>query len=416
MLYLADKKAKLFKGDYKPVSLYLGDKKVTGYEYAEQTGEILSFERTYNDSAYIKMYGKTVETGEGEKSPDNPYELKSVGDDGGFDLVSSWRNLIPPFTNDYTVTLQGVTMSVLKGGQSVRVDGEFTGSSPGGRISLRSVAGRIKLEGGVTYTFSAYHVGGTYSGMSAYLNKVSDNTFIASTNFKGTGVQITPSEDTECYIGVVLSVGAKCEDAEFVFQIERGVSTSPYTPFRGMQTVHIPYTLRGQGDVRDTIEYIGGNRWRHIQRWGRKVFDGTEILNASTASSNEEYFGVYTLFENTALAPLIRRGYCSHGGVWTIGALGWASVGSGFIYNLNPYHFLRLPRTIANNVDEFRAFLIAEHAAGTPWTVEYELAEPIITYFAAPAPQTYYPYTQIYTTATVQPTLEAKIRVWEGNY
>jgi len=196
------------------------------------------------------------------------------------------------------------------------------------------------------------------------------------------------------------------------FQIS--ATATPYTPFRGMQTVHIPYTLRGQGDVRDTIEYIGGNRWRHTQRLGVKVFDGTEILNASTGSSNEEYFGVYTLFENAAVATSNRQGYCSHGGVWTLGFLNWASVGSGFIYNVNPNHFLRLPRTIVNNVDEFRAFLIAEHVAGTPWTVEYELAEPIITYFTAPAPQTYYPYTQIYTTATVQPTLEGKIRVWEA--
>ena len=58
MLYLADKKAKLFKGDYKPVSLYLGNEKVAGYEYAEQTGEYLTFENTYNDTASVVIMAK----------------------------------------------------------------------------------------------------------------------------------------------------------------------------------------------------------------------------------------------------------------------------------------------------------------------------------------------------------------------
>lgn len=59
MLYLGDKKATLFKGDRRPVSLYLGDKKVTGYEYAEQTGEHLDFEGTYNDTASVVINGKS---------------------------------------------------------------------------------------------------------------------------------------------------------------------------------------------------------------------------------------------------------------------------------------------------------------------------------------------------------------------
>ena len=41
-MYLKDKPIKLFrdKGEkYRPVSLYLGNKKIAGYEYSEVTGE-----------------------------------------------------------------------------------------------------------------------------------------------------------------------------------------------------------------------------------------------------------------------------------------------------------------------------------------------------------------------------------------
>jgi len=416
MLYLADKKAKLFKGDYKPVGLYLGNKKVTGYEYAEQTGEYLTFENTYNDSAYLKIIGNTLEIGEGEKSPDNPYELKSVGDDGGFDLVSAGRNLIPPFTNDYTVTFQGVTMSVLKGGQSVKVDGEFTGSSPGGRIVLRSVAGRIKLEGGVTYTFSAHHIGGTYSRMSAYLNRVSNNTFIASADFKGTGVQITPSEDTECYIGIVLSVDAKCEDAEFVFQIERGFSTSPYTPFRGAQTVHMPYTLRSLPD--GTCDYIEVDnvqkRAWYYQLTGEKVLDGTENWQKYREPLwTENKIGV-ALYSITPKATASTGELCTHfHRALVTGEPGFVATANGFRAISSGFYFAITISGITD-IESWQSFLAAQHAAGTPVIVIYKLAEPIITELDYNAVKTYYPYTQIYTTATVQPTLEAKIRVWEA--
>ena len=36
-----------------------------------------------------KLYGKTEETGEGEKSPDNPYEISCVGDSGQVEIIST---------------------------------------------------------------------------------------------------------------------------------------------------------------------------------------------------------------------------------------------------------------------------------------------------------------------------------------
>jgi hypothetical protein len=91
MLYLGDEKATLFKGDRRPVSLYLGDKKVTGYEYAEQTGEHLDFEGTYNDAASVVINGKSeqVQTEQGKNWLDiNKYEASSDGIDISGNYIS----------------------------------------------------------------------------------------------------------------------------------------------------------------------------------------------------------------------------------------------------------------------------------------------------------------------------------------
>lgn len=72
--------------DHRPVETFLNGKKIAGSKVKTFTGTSLSIADTYNDSASLKTFGKTIEIGEGDKSPDNPYELKSVEP---FDLVST---------------------------------------------------------------------------------------------------------------------------------------------------------------------------------------------------------------------------------------------------------------------------------------------------------------------------------------
>ena len=48
-IYLGDKQGTLYKGSYKPVNLYHGDKKAAGWELSEKTGTELSWDDTYND-------------------------------------------------------------------------------------------------------------------------------------------------------------------------------------------------------------------------------------------------------------------------------------------------------------------------------------------------------------------------------
>jgi len=524
-LYLADKKATLFKGEHKPVSLYLGDKKVTGYEYAEQTGEYLTFENTYNDTASVVINGKSeqVQTVQGKNlldpdkimtgydsygrdiystrvitednytlyqsfllkvkpetryqvskenlstrfrgfffaknpienpseisiggqymdasstvlyatapananwffvvltnnkdthptgwvqveegttatpyepfvpnspSPDYPSPIKSVGDNGGFDLVSAGNNLfdvesaLAYFPNIEYDSDIGITLS--------KSDGLSWGNKP---VFITLPAGM--------YYFST-------TGNKARLQIQDENSRPIATNVitptsislnRTTGLKIKILTETSIYPWVIGN-----------FQIS--ATATPYTPFRGMQTVHIPYTLRSLPD--GTCDYI------EVDNVSRKAF--YHQLIGVTSVNGEEAMRQYT-YNNLRGVSILdflpyrdtrASGVCTHenrvGEYYDIsGTYMWLGVGTTVLHWIGILDYLGF-----DDVSEFAQWATAQHSAGTPVTVQYKLAnppEPIELDYTAV--RTYYPYTQIYTTATVQPTLEAKIRVWEGNY
>lgn len=99
---------------YKWVDTHYNGKKIAGSKLIDVSGETLGVNNTYDDAAYITIKGKTLEIGTGEKSPDNPYTLQSVGSDGEWGLVSSGENLFnsdEPYkgvTIPFDVTLGGL--------------------------------------------------------------------------------------------------------------------------------------------------------------------------------------------------------------------------------------------------------------------------------------------------------------------
>jgi hypothetical protein len=102
MLYIGDKPAKLFRGNYQPVNLYLGDKKLAGYDYQTKTGQAVSFEGTYNDTAEITVFGKSeqVQTVQEKNLIDykkayNGFETTVTIIDNGLQLNGKWYVRIP---------------------------------------------------------------------------------------------------------------------------------------------------------------------------------------------------------------------------------------------------------------------------------------------------------------------------------
>lgn len=63
-IYHDGKKMKPYRGYRKPVNIYYGDKKVAGWKNSTQTGNNLTFQTTYNDTADVVVKGKTEQKSE----------------------------------------------------------------------------------------------------------------------------------------------------------------------------------------------------------------------------------------------------------------------------------------------------------------------------------------------------------------
>lgn len=63
-IYHDGKKMKPYRGYRKPVNIYYGDKKVAGWKNSTQTGNNLTFQTTYNDTADVEVKGNTAQQSE----------------------------------------------------------------------------------------------------------------------------------------------------------------------------------------------------------------------------------------------------------------------------------------------------------------------------------------------------------------
>ena len=89
-----------FINGYKWVDTYYNGVKIAGSQLVEVSGEMLSVPNTYDDTAWLKIYGKTVESGEGEKSPYNSYVFQSVEN---FDIISTNSDKLSMVTFNYNL-------------------------------------------------------------------------------------------------------------------------------------------------------------------------------------------------------------------------------------------------------------------------------------------------------------------------
>ena len=159
-------------------------------------------------------------------------------------------------------------------------------------------------------------------------------------------------------------------------QIEFGDTATPYEPYTG-QTITLPAlaSLYGDGTVNDEYDAVSGVETR---RWKRVVFDGTENCGLSrTESGNNRYF---IRVPDAVAYNLLSQIVCSH----------WPSIGPGQTWqdktgitlslgNADKNIWIYDPRFAQADLPTFKAWLAAQYAAGTPVTVVYQLAEPVIT-------------------------------------
>lgn len=280
-----------------------------------------------------KVYGKTMEEGTGEKNPTNPYKLKCVGND---------VNLFD--------------------GQIESGNINSTGSNYDDNTMVRS-KNFINVEPNENYIISN-------NGIAINVNVVQydeNHVFISKANVNATKLTTSPTTKFIKFVSVPLDK----------FKLQKGIVATPYSPY-GFGTVenisknssntssniaYVDKQLCGIDDLQDEIDY---NKGKITRRCGRIVLDGTE---GWYYEPNSEYFAL----SKTASAmngKLNSNLKCSHY-IFNTALLNY-TVRTGNSY------YIQIKDERYTTVEAWKAYLAKQYANGTPVTVIYELATPVI--------------------------------------
>ena len=382
------KKERVYKGEgsinfvcYYPLGVVSGDKKQLGW-YREQiddriyrsiggSSSIIDYKLENNEIAiFEKIKGNTIEIGSGDKSPDNPYNI--VGSNPT-KVTACGRNLIPYPYASLPSTVTGISFAD-NGDGTITVNGTAADETAG---RLHFLSNLLRIPAG-TYTLSGCAPNGSGDTwclqVVRVINGLEDWGWLCR-DF-GAGITFTLTEATDIYIRIRLKKGTVINNGIFKPQLEIGTAATPYEPYSG-QTVPVPTLepLYGDGTVNDEYDAATGVENR---RWKRVVFDGTENWGLSrTESGNNRYF---TQAPDAVAYNLLSQIVCSH----------WPSIGPGQTWqdktgitlslgNADKNIWIYDPRFAQADLPTFKAWLAAQYAAGTPVTVVYQLAEPVIT-------------------------------------
>lgn len=298
------------------------------------------------------VLGATAETGEGDKGPDNSYTLAGVQPTK---VTVCGNNLL-----DLSV------FTLKSSGTAVYQDGKIT------------VTGANNWAG-TALIFDAVFPPATYCITKNGANRLMSDSneiprAISNSTYKGYGREFYSNGDDETLRFTATKpfrVGFVCVAGDSVVcpQIEIGDTATPYEPYTG-QTIDLPALapLYGDGTVNDEYDAVSGVETR---RWGRVELDGKEAWITRTSGAGVYGYALPDVFDAPAAA-----GVCTHFSFVKNGASGTQT--AVCVASASTRKDLSVFTTIAT-LDDFKAWLSARATAGTPVTVLYQLAEPVIT-------------------------------------
>lgn len=291
------------------------------------------------------VLGATAETGSGDKGPDNPYTLAGVQPTK---VTVCGRNLAANPRFDAADQFSPCVYADCE----LQPNTKYT-------ISLYVPAGEAYYTNENLFVKVVYlpvSNGGIYSAV------VTTKPTISNTDPKqyaaGKGWTLLKAQS-----GTTASGNARD------LQIEFGDTATPYEPYTG-QTITLPALapLYGDGTVNDEYDAVTGVETR---RWGRVELDGTEAWITRTSGAGVYGYALPDVFDAPAAA-----GVCTHFSFVKNGASGTQT--AVCVASASTRKDLSVFTTIAT-LDDFKAWLSARATAGTPVTVLYQLAEPVIT-------------------------------------
>lgn len=366
------KKERVYKGEgsinfvcYYPLGVVSGDKKQLGW-YREQiddriyrsiggSSSIIDYKLENNEIAiFEKIKGNTIEIGSGDKSPDNPYNI--VGSNPTKVTVCG-KNLLD--SKAVNGSSNGVTWTVQSDG-CIKVTGTATGTVTIDILPPRNTPYFWMSQG--------YTPSGSVSLAIYAIKEDGTKEYGAITNL-GIKVGLTPITGK---IGILRVYKQYLSGDAADGTISPYIGLEPdhtYVPYAG-QTIALPALapLYGDGTVNDEYDAVSGVETR---RWKQVVFDGTEAWATRTSGAGVYGYTLLDVFDAPAAA-----GVCTHFKFIKNGASGMQT--AVCVASASTQKALSVFTTIAT-LDGWKAYLNAQATAGTPVTVVYQLAEPVIT-------------------------------------
>lgn len=326
----------------------------------------------------LAVQGETIETGTGNKGPDNPYAVAGLTP---AKATACGKNLLdwlgmPAGTTVGTWKYSGVTAAKANAAMVLTNTGAWGGIqtilpvNPGQKYSLSILADNPSGNGvGI-----AVCNGLIYDSQKLICNQYKTDTTVSL------AATVAPSES---YITVKFTANHQNASANGTvvtfreMQIEQGTAATAYEPYTGT-TVTLPTLepLYGNSTVSDEYDAAAGTETR---RWKRLELDNTQIWAIGTAGGGTETAWFQSGPNSIQQPPNPDGGItCTHLPSVTANQL-WATDAIGITISTGGRIQLRVPKTIASTAAELTAWLAAQKAAGTPVTVVYRLATPEVT-------------------------------------
>lgn len=300
------------------------------------------------------VLGATTETGEGDKSPDNPYTLAGVQP---AKVTACGKNLLD--SKAANGSSNGVTWTVQSDG-CIKVTGTATGTATIDILPMRNTP-YLWLSQGYTSSGAAH--------LPVCLIKEDGTKEYGSISNLGIRLGLTPVTGKVGILRVYKQYLSGDAVDETIYPYIGLEPDSPYAPYAG-QTIDLPALapLHGDGTVCDEYDAATGVENR---RWGRVELDGTEAWITRTSGTGVYGYALPDVFDAPAAA-----GVCTHFKFIKNGASGTQT--AVCVASASTRKDLSVFTTIAT-LDDFKAWLAAQATAGTPVTVVYQLDEPVIT-------------------------------------
>ena len=297
------------------------------------------------------VLGATTETGEGDKGPDNPYTLAGVQPTK---VTVCGKNLLD--SKAANGSSNGVTWTVQSDG-CIKVTGTATGTATIDILPMRNTP-YLWLSQGYTSSGAAH--------LPVCLIKEDGTKEYGSISNLGIKVGLTPITGKIGILRVYKQYLSGDAVDETIYPYIGLEPDSPYAPYAG-QTIDLPALapLHGDGTVCDEYDAVSGVETR---RWKRVVFDGTESMRCEAHGNGQRYVSIdLDAAANKSVMPISTH-YTSS--AWT--------QDNNKVYIPNPVVMV-ITDSRFTTLQAARDILAAQYAAGTPVTVVYQLAEPVIT-------------------------------------